>query len=258
MATLIIIPCGKTKVWDKSPNTSPTEAKDVYTGLPFQLSRWYAEKNASYWLILSAKYGLIRPDFLIPENYNVSFNDPETEPVTWEYVMDQVAGMDLDRFETVIGLGGGKYREILSQAFGNRTVEFPFAGLPIGKMNQAIKKSVEEDLAPPISLDEMPTVLTSIEVGVSYPRPGGDIDKVPTHFMPRWKFEEFLREANAHPQIRSVEDRSMEIHGMVYATFDWDPNLGMDVSAFKVWAQAELQKIVAKYLVPLYQEKWHD
>jgi len=45
---------------------------------------------------------------------------------------------------------------------------------------------------------------------------------------------------------------------MVYATFDWDPNLGMDVSAFKVWAQAELQKIVAKYLVPLYQEKWHD
>lgn len=258
MATLIIVSCGKTKIWDKDPDAGPTEAKDAYAGLPFQLSRWYAEKNASYWLILSAKYGLIRPDFIIPEDYNVSFNDSGTEPVAWEYVMDQVAKMKLDRFETVVGLGGGKYREILTQAFGGRTIEFPFAGLPIGKMNQAIKRAVEDEPAPPIALDEMPTFLTDITVGVSYPRPNGDIDALPTHFIPGWKFEAFLREANAHPQIRHLEDRSMDMHGMVYATFEFDPELGMDITAFSSWAQAELQKIAAKYLVPIYREQWHD
>lgn len=40
---LIIIPCGQSKVWDKSPKQGVTEAKDVYVGSPFKMNRRYAE-----------------------------------------------------------------------------------------------------------------------------------------------------------------------------------------------------------------------
>ena len=47
----------------------------------FTTNRAYAEKFGSRWVILSAKYGFIRPDFQIPGPYNVSFKDPATKPV---------------------------------------------------------------------------------------------------------------------------------------------------------------------------------
>ena len=41
----------------------------------FTTNRAYAEKFGSRWVILSAKYGFIRPDFQIPGPYNVSLNE---------------------------------------------------------------------------------------------------------------------------------------------------------------------------------------
>lgn len=258
MATLIIIPCAQSKIWEKYPNTGPTEAKDAYVSGPFQAAREYAEKHSSYWLILSAKYGLIRPDFVIEENYDVSFNNPASDPISAKYVQDQVKEMEPDRFDAVIGLGGEKYRQVLTAAFAPREIQFPFAGLPIGKMMQAIKKATAEVPAHKVALSSMDAFLTALKVGVSFPRPNNDLDEKPTHFIPSWKYQAFVNEIKAHPQVISLEDRSIDMCGMVYTTFKWDEELGMDVPDFITWAQNEVRQILVKYLVPIYKELWHD
>jgi len=83
MKTLCIASCGKSKIWDKQPHVGPTRAKNVYVG-PFSgACGRYAEKfYPGSWCILSAKYGFVFPDELIPESYNVSFNDRRSNPIS--------------------------------------------------------------------------------------------------------------------------------------------------------------------------------
>jgi hypothetical protein len=42
MKTLCIVPCGKTKIWDKNPNAGPTKAEYVYVGSFAKKCREYA------------------------------------------------------------------------------------------------------------------------------------------------------------------------------------------------------------------------
>jgi len=70
---LVVVPCGRTKVWAKFPDAGPTIASDAYTGTQFRAARRYAEAHGSSWVILSAKYGFISPDTRI-ENYDVAFS----------------------------------------------------------------------------------------------------------------------------------------------------------------------------------------
>ena len=65
MKTLVIVPCGKRKIWDKNSEAGPTKARDVYTGSPFKVNREYAEKFGDPWVILFAKYGFLEPDQVI-------------------------------------------------------------------------------------------------------------------------------------------------------------------------------------------------
>lgn len=56
---LVIVPCGKRKIWDKHPDQGPTRADDAYIGTPFTLNRTYAERFGDRWVVLSAKYGRV-------------------------------------------------------------------------------------------------------------------------------------------------------------------------------------------------------
>ena len=76
-----MVSCGRSKIWKINPNAGSALAKDAYIGAPFRVNREYAEKFADRWVILSAKYGFIDPDFVIAENYDVTFMRPETNPV---------------------------------------------------------------------------------------------------------------------------------------------------------------------------------
>jgi len=149
MATLIIIPCAQRKVWDSQPNTGPIAAADAYTSAAFRLNRQYAQAFGDAWLILSAKYGLISPDFIIPGPYNVTFNvtfnRPSADTVTIEQIQAQAQRLGLERYSTIIGLGGKEYRRILAAAFAPKPVHFPFAGLPIGKAMQAVKQALHKE-----------------------------------------------------------------------------------------------------------------
>lgn len=143
---LVIVPCGLSKVWGKNPQAGPTAASLAYTGPPFRLNKQYAERYGDRWVILSAKYGFIPPDFIIPGPYDVTFKRKSTNPIALEVLTEQVRRMGLNGFEMVIGLGGKEYRSVIEQAFGSSGPElrFPFAGLDIMKMMRATKSALSQ------------------------------------------------------------------------------------------------------------------
>ncbi len=141
---LVIIGCGKGKIWDKYPDAGPTMAKDAYTGSYFRANRRYAEAQGCDWMILSAKYGLIEPDFIIPGPYNVTFKDPSTHPVTAEGMQTQVFKHQLARYLIIVILGGREYIEITERTLGWLDVRFetPFAGMSMGEQIAAINRKL--------------------------------------------------------------------------------------------------------------------
>lgn len=144
---LLVVPCGRSKIWDTEPSRGPVIAAEAYTGTPFKLNRAYAERFGDAWVILSAKYGFISPEFVLPEPYEVTFNRKSTNPISHDRLRAQVADMDLHQFQVVVGLGGAAYREAVSAAFSSYPVRlvFPFAGLPIGRMLQATRRALDQN-----------------------------------------------------------------------------------------------------------------
>jgi len=141
---LVIVPCGQKKIWDRSPSAGPTAAKDAFIGPPFGINKAYAEQFGKAWVILSAKYGFIDPDFTIAEPYNITFKKKRSGPITTTHLRKQIDELQLDRYTTVIGLGGKEYRKAIELAFAGRRPKlcFPFSGMPIGKAMQATKKAI--------------------------------------------------------------------------------------------------------------------
>jgi cytoplasmic iron level regulating protein YaaA (DUF328/UPF0246 family) len=142
---LVIVPCGRAKVWDKHPDAGPTAAADAYSGAPFTVNRNYAERAGGDWVILSAKYGFLRPVDLIPGPYEVTFKRRATNPIEFGALRDQVTRLGLCHYAEVIGLGGKEYRAAVEAAFAWTSValDFPFSGLPIGKAMGATKRATE-------------------------------------------------------------------------------------------------------------------
>jgi hypothetical protein len=102
---LVIVPCGRAKIWDRHPDAGPTAAAHAYTGAPFTVNRQYAEQAGGDWMILSAKYGFLRPTCVIPGPYETTFKRRGTNPIGLGPLRDQVAQLGLDRYSEVIGLG---------------------------------------------------------------------------------------------------------------------------------------------------------
>ena len=146
---LVIVPCGQSKIWDRKPDIGSVRASDAYTGVPFRLNCQYARRFGDRWLILSAKYGFIEPEFTIRGPYNVTFKRKSSQPVTDDELWHQVKKLQLVTYSTIVGLGGKEYRAALVAAFDGCAahIVFPFAGLPIGKSMQAVKRAIRENRA---------------------------------------------------------------------------------------------------------------
>ena len=142
--SLVIVPCGQAKIWSKLPNSGSVEARSAYSGGPFGINRSYAERFADHWVVLSAKYGFIAPGFMIPGPYNVTFKRRSPPPVDVETLREQVEQQRLMQYGPIIALGGKEYQHAVRAAFEPWTVEIvsPFAGLPIGKAMQAVKRAI--------------------------------------------------------------------------------------------------------------------
>jgi hypothetical protein len=147
-STLVIVPCGRSKIWDKNPDIGYSPAKDAYVGSPFKVNRKYAECFGNEWVILSAKYGFVLPDFALPGPYEVTFKRKSSGPVLVDVLRQQINKLSLGNFSQIVGLGGKEYRAAIVEAFAKTDIEvhFPFAGLPIGKAMQAIKQAIEKSV----------------------------------------------------------------------------------------------------------------
>jgi hypothetical protein len=130
---LVIVPCGQAKIWKENPKHGPEKAKTAYIGSPFKVNKAFAEKFSDKWMILSAKYGFIEPDFVILGNYNVTFKDPLTNPITVDALRKQAEEKNLHEYHIVIALGGEDYSSRVKQVFANGSkVIAPATGLPLG------------------------------------------------------------------------------------------------------------------------------
>jgi len=117
--------------------------KTLDTSSPFILNRRYVEHFRNDWVILSAKYGLIQPDYMIPENYNVTFNDPDTNPITIQELSNQAT--KYSDYMRIIALGGKTYSNIVHELFKDKQVVPPTYGLPIGKAMSKVKNAIESN-----------------------------------------------------------------------------------------------------------------
>jgi hypothetical protein len=132
-------------MWNIHPGAGPTTASEAYVSTPFKVNKKYAQRFGDRWVILSAKYGLIEPDFIIPRNYNVTFKDPSTNPISVSQIKKQIEEKRLNEFEEVVVLAGKDYANVVLQAFADISVRIktPTTGLRlgvgVGKVKQAIK-----------------------------------------------------------------------------------------------------------------------
>ena len=145
MSVLVVVSCGMRKIWDANSSAGPTPARNAYVGAPFKVNREYAEKFADRWVILSAKYGFIDPDFIIPENYNVTFKRPKTHPISVHDLRRQIIEKGLSKFSKVVVLGGRDYVDVTRRAFEGFkvTIVAPTLGLPIGKAMSRVRKAIQ-------------------------------------------------------------------------------------------------------------------
>lgn len=141
--TLLIVPCSKKKIWDRKPMVKGVPAKDAYVSSYFKLCRTLAEITSLPWVIFSAKYGLIRPDFVIPANYDVSFDKNSNKTVDLSLITQQMNLYQVHIFKKVYSFCGNNYNKILCDAFilFNISIENPIPEnmRSIGKRQKWIK-----------------------------------------------------------------------------------------------------------------------
>jgi hypothetical protein len=149
MPTLVVVPCAAKKIWDEYPDAGPTRADNVYQGAPFKVNKEYAKTFADRWVILSAKYGFVDPAFIIPENYDVTFDDAGTEPISVKELRGQVKHKRLDRFDKVVALGSHTYAGKTKAAFTGTQAKIctPAAGLGMFKMMGAVRAAIDSGRA---------------------------------------------------------------------------------------------------------------
>lgn len=172
MRTIALVACSTTKL------STPAPARDLYQGHLFRLSRAWAERFASSWYILSAKYAVLDPDRVI-EPYDFSMADlargdryhpltpsplarPSLEQVRHPAPVDAWAircrgllmghrgqGARILAGDRVVILAGAAYREPLVSLLvaWHALVETPLAQLGIGRQKQWLRRQLDRSAA---------------------------------------------------------------------------------------------------------------
>jgi hypothetical protein len=129
MAMLSLVSCVSMK------RRTPSQARDLYTSPWFLKARAYVEATKSPWLILSAEYGLLRPDQIVaPYERTLNTMGIEDRRAWARRVLDALVPQ-LSGVERVIVLAGKRYREFLLPTLRRNcpAVEVPMEGLTIGR-----------------------------------------------------------------------------------------------------------------------------
>lgn len=142
---LCIASCGKAKIWKKNPHAGPTKASDAYVGPYSKRCIEYARKfYPSSWCILSGKHGFLLPDDIVPGDYNATFSDKRTNPISIDKLVVQVEIKKLRRFKKIVVMAGANYAKIAAMVFPNALIITPLSGCG-GNISQAniLAKAIE-------------------------------------------------------------------------------------------------------------------
>ena len=135
-----IVPCSKEKIWDIHPQKQSVPASKAYRSAFHAYARKYARHHCHQYVILSAKYGIMEPDFLIHESYDVTFSRPQDPYVSTALLAKQARRYH--SMERVLVLCPQLYAQRIEAAFeGLRaTLIFPLRGIGgFGEMHRFLK-----------------------------------------------------------------------------------------------------------------------
>jgi len=112
-------------------------AKDLYVSEWFLKARDYVERHADVWFILSARFGLVKPEQII-EPYEQTLNSMSIgERRAWAHQVRAQMEAQLPVQGRCVVLAGSRYREFLMEYLSSRfTTEIPMERLAIGKQLQ--------------------------------------------------------------------------------------------------------------------------
>lgn len=141
MNILCIIPCSSKKIWDKKPNIGAVKARDAYTGSLSRKAIMFAEKFCKdSWVILSAKYGFLKPDDTIPGPYNITFKKKSSGIISIDELIKQAREKGLYRYNVIIVLAGKEYTNVVKKVFHNKKIVEPLKNLRYGEKLQKLNE----------------------------------------------------------------------------------------------------------------------
>lgn len=125
----------------KSKQTSAAAACDLYTSQLFRALRGYAEANADVWYILSAEYGLLRPDQVIVPYERTLNAMRKRDRLAWAERVQRQLLQVLPSEAEVILLAGVRYRQDLVPFLRGHgfSISVPLEGLSFGRQLQRMK-----------------------------------------------------------------------------------------------------------------------
>lgn len=144
--TIALVACVKSK------SAQPKPAKELYTSTLFKGTSAYAREVSDQWFILSAKYGLLKPDQIIAPYEKTLNTMPAAERRAWAQTVIRDLRKWVNPGDEIIFLAGKRYREYLIpslERIGCR-ITIPMEGLTFGKQLSWLKdRNQEPNHAPP-------------------------------------------------------------------------------------------------------------
>jgi len=137
-----IIPCSKEKIWDVFPEKKAVRADQAYRSAFHLYTRRYAQQHCHRFVILSAKYGLMEPEFVIEGPYDITFSRPSDPYISHEQLALQA--QQYQSQESIIVLCPKQYAQRIERAFDGLppTMHFPLRGIGgFGAMHRYVKNN---------------------------------------------------------------------------------------------------------------------
>jgi hypothetical protein len=123
-------------------------AREVYTGLFARKCQEYASVFYSgAYIILSAKYGFLWPNDLIPGDYNVTFKDRKTHPIVISEMVRSAQSKGLYAYDQIVVVAGKNYVNMAKQVFPGKHIHDPLKGCTAnGFMMQRLGEAIRKKL----------------------------------------------------------------------------------------------------------------
>jgi cytoplasmic iron level regulating protein YaaA (DUF328/UPF0246 family) len=131
----------------KAKRAVPSAARDLYVSPLFRGLRAYAESHADRWYILSAKYGVLRPEQVV-EPYERTLNKmSKVERLSWWHDVKRELIEIVPEGSDVVLLAGSRYRENIEPFLRERgcRVQIPLEGLTFGRQLAWLKAANATD-----------------------------------------------------------------------------------------------------------------